>query len=436
MTVATRSVQLGAALSKDRITVARFDSRGRWREFVLTSAIHPPSDGSPEWPELEDAFLQITPIARDEGEPPVLRVALLPDMVFTRRIRLSAKVRRPEAAALFVRDAIRYFPAATNPQIADLRLVEHNAGMRTWLVTVADDMLLDVIHSAAVAARLRLMSITPYWAALESEVRRGYRRDSAPDRLQGFDSRHVHVVDLIRQRAVDVRTTLPQLLSMDAESRRSVFVGHPAGNEIEALDCRPQICHTGPESVQTFGDVVALCSGSRAAVSLRSRSAVAADDLNTIRSIRSRLRATLAILMVAAAVDAYGVRRERSELRNEREAYAPSVAAAQAMTMQLDSLEARAVELRGLRDAAPQWTATVMDVAAHLPLDSHLIRLDGHAPDSLVLRGHSGDAEAALTAFGQLERYETVRFTEPLHSVGGDSSYRFTLMMAGTRRRH
>jgi hypothetical protein len=131
------------------------------------------------------------------------------------------------------------------------------------------------------------------------------------------------------------------------------------------------------------------------------------------------------LMIGVAAMEIIRGRHELEVVRTARAAHASHVAQAMRDEARLDSLSNRLDVVREIGARAPYRTRAIVDLATHLPLNSHVesMRLIGDTIEAVgVTKDPSGMLEALRSGMG------AARFTAPLTIIeDGVGSHRFTM---------
>jgi hypothetical protein len=133
----------------------------------------------------------------------------------------------------------------------------------------------------------------------------------------------------------------------------------------------------------------------------------------TVRIARQLVAAGVGALVMAAALQWWGVRREAALLAADRAALRPSIAGVLAQRDSLTALnDALGALARAERDA-PRWTERLWTLSAALPGDAWFTSVRG-AGDSVQVEGRAASAAPVFEALRGARGVESVRATAPI----------------------
>jgi len=327
--------------------------------------------------DLAKAFADL----RTASELPLARVsvALLPPLVDLRRIALPP-LQPDEYRRVIARDVSRYFLGSREPQVI---------GSDAPWAAAAPVQLIEAIEAAAAGGGWSLDCIVPAHVAWSRSVPDGTLRA----RLPGG-------VELLR---VQRRT-------MAERSRVRIVAPQDDAIEIDAFGVAAErVAHIGAHPLD-------LLSESRRITRRR-----ASRRLAGLLSV-----AAVLCLLLAAAVDYWGLGRELAAVQAQRAAVAPRLERTMRARDSLATLSTVVATLRGLESSRPSWSGFFTDLADYLPRDAYLdaFRAVG---DSVAI---VGVAHEAATVFQGLERMPR------LTSIRPDGAIRQDISATGVVREH
>ena len=125
---------------------------------------------------------------------------------------------------------------------------------------------------------------------------------------------------------------------------------------------------------------------------------VVAERWRRSRTLGRRMAiAAVGLIILAAAIEVWGTRRELNAVRERRAAIRPQVAPLLASRDSIEQLRERADAIRSLEEDAPRWTRALFDLALLLPADAHVTTLRTRG-DTLVIEASGARAGEALQA--------------------------------------
>jgi hypothetical protein len=348
---------VGVALAGDRLVAAL--PRGRELETTDTA-------------DLRHVFKELR--ARSGLARATVAVALVPPLVDVRTLSLPP-LTDDERRLILERDARRYFVGLAEPWVVGSRLV----GGRV-VAAAAQAALVTDLEVAVAAAGWSLGAIVPAHAAWAAGVRRRW-----PERATGQ-------VTVSLPHATEV-LTLVQGHMMERRRLRT-------SPTHEALFANP-VCFAARYASSAAGpELVSPAQRMRRMTTAR-------------RVARGLWLAATACLVLAVAIDYWGLARALAAVRAKRMTLAPQVTRAMAARDSLGALTGGIATLQRLTITAPRWSAFLTNVADFLPRDAHLVALRA-AGDSAVLEGVAQQAAGVFEALQQMPRLAGVRAGAPI----------------------
>ena len=142
------------------------------------------------------------------------------------------------------------------------------------------------------------------------------------------------------------------------------------------------------------------------------------------RRLTGRLLGAAALLLVvAAAIHLWGIRRAFRDVQFERAQLRASVAPVLAMRDSLEQMFERAERIQALGQDVPQWTPLLIELSLMLPRDTYLLSFRAEGTRAVVdaVGGRAGETLAALRG---ATRFEQVRLEGVIQRdlVGGATS--------------
>ena len=123
--------------------------------------------------------------------------------------------------------------------------------------------------------------------------------------------------------------------------------------------------------------------------------------------------AAAACLVLAAALDHWGLGRELDAVRARRADIAPALAIAMQTQDSLVALMGTVATGAALAATSPRWSGLLVDLADALPRDAHLVTLRGRG-DSVVVEGMARQAAGVFQALQHMPRVARVRAEAPI----------------------
>ena len=407
-----------------------------------------PADAA-AWPALADALRELA-AARGAGGGE-LSVALLPPLAQLRRVELPP-LRADEARRLLARNAARWFLGAREPQVTAVEPTRARGGAPVPVVAAAASVrLVEAVQQAAADAGFTVRTIVPAEAAWRAAAIALW-----PSLARGDGEVLVHQAS---------RTTLLRLAAGRLVGLRQLRPGAAdAGEVLAAVAERAADGPAGPSvslgafglpaARQALGETLAghgvapalpatswrelADSPARVAAAFAARGAgleLVPESLRVARRGRAtRVTALLAgaallLLVLAAGLELWGVRRELAAVQARRAELRPRVAAAMAAQSGVDGRLRQATALADAERGATRWTALLATLADHLPEDAYVVALRGRA-DSVVVEGLATSAADALAAVERAPGIAGVRTAAPVRTdlETDDGGERFTFV--------
>jgi hypothetical protein len=353
------------------------------------------------------------------------RIALLPPFSDARLVALPP-LRRAEAESVLRRDAARHFVGAN---VARIVAVRQGAGGRPALAAAAPSPLVEAVRAAVAAAGWRLEAILPAHACWLAAAPRAplagvVAVEGATAHVLRVERDAVTVLRRVPAAAADVVAALGQgpgaLASFgDADgSERIVRAASAAGWQ-------------SPDDAGASSDAArAAAEGAFGARLELVPATLAAERRRAGRALAARLAVAATVLLVlAAAVELWGARRELAALADRRAEIRAQVAPLLATRDSINRLYERAEAIGALTARAPRYTSALFDLALLLPADAHLTALDASG-DTVKIEAAGARAGAAMQALrdaGSLSDVRLLGIVERELEDGTTAVERFTL---------
>ena len=416
----SRTVTLGVAIDVERIVVAALGADGGSRHESFSVAASSSEAPLAELGEALTNALWKTRTALGAVRASVA-VALLPPLTLCRVIDMRG-LSDEEIHNVLRRDVASYFPVGATSHVVGASRVRH-AASRTSAVfaTAAPTTLVDAIHDAATAAGCSVTAIVPAaaaWAAAAEHV--WAARPTAASTLVAVLDKQV---DLLRIEGGQL-TTLRRL--RNAPSDQGSLIDALGGSAEAMLLGDPRFVGALSRSLHASGirltapvrdpglvnDPAALAAAFAGAA--RAGPFLVPEQLRTERRRLANRRAarmmiaSIALLVGAAAIELWGLRRELAVVTGERLELRGRLSAVVATRDTVTTLAEQLSALRTAERGAPRWSNSVALVAEYLPRDAHLLSLRAEA-DSLVLEGVAHRAAPVFEAMARAPAALAVR---------------------------
>lgn len=384
------------------------------------------SEPAEPFPGLSAALAQLAS-RLEEGAR--LEVALLPPLARTKVIPLPP-ARRPDLRRLLARDASRHFLAASREQVVVDAAPPGRGSPRgrdgrsaTVPAAVAETRAVEAILAAARSAGFDVGEVAPAETAalagartLHPELTRGRVRLTLRD--------PAWPVDLVCRDG--------SLLAVEPRETR-LAPGGPAGGEgpggpggdgerrVDPADV-PSLADLEPAALAAFGALVRARGGLSLLPDGERRARRRAG-----RSVALRLASAAALLLVAAAgLELWGVRREVAAVQSRRDALAPQVEEAMAERDAARELSSILEAVRTATSDRPDRTGTVAALARALPRSAYLRSLElGRAGGRLT--GTARSASALVPALENAGGIHDVALTSTRRAATGSDGQAFEI---------
>jgi len=389
------------ALAADRLTAVVPNDAGA----VWTRTITPPQAGQP-WADLAAKLGELRTLV---GSRRTLFVALMGTFGQLRLVELPG-INEEEAARVVRRDPSRFFPMRSEPLVVE---VEATTWRRRspFIVAAAPPAEWEAIGAAAESSGWSLGGIAPAplaWLA----------RPSSPARSRELLIHLDSHVELLRARG-HVLTSYRRLPPTAAPTP-DVDVS----DGVETIASESDAATVAARYVVRVVAPLLLPDNVRTAVRRSTR-----------RAAYARFGVAAALLLLAAAVQLVGLRREQTRIAAERSRLRQAVVTSMAVRESIAVARQRLAVLRDAEARSPRWSELVAELAGTLPSDAFLLALRGDR-DSLHVEGLASRAAPVLDALRAVSGVREVRADAPIRQVVHDdraTSERFVLsaLLAG-----
>lgn len=380
LTISGRRIAVGCALGSDGLYVAVPERRGAASlQFTI-----PWAEPATSWEErLGPAMQEI--VTRCGTSRLALQVAPLPPLVRHRFVSLPAMAVE-DVQRVLRRDAGRYFCGAREEQ--EVAVARRGKGTPLSVAAV-DAALLDALERSITSAGAHLgavVSAYDIWgriAGREAPAATG----AALSVVVVGDARYDRL-GIERQQLVALRYGPARLFDGIAD--------------VTIADDESWRLRTALHALRARGAVPFVLERLHAAAARRAW-----------RNVRWLGMAAAVLLVLAGALDLWGLQREREMLRTVRRAEQAATSGALALR-EAAALSARhLVALTTARATAPRWTPVLARLAETLPADAYLTGLQAVA-DSVVIEGVAGSAADVFNALHEMPGVSQVRALAPI----------------------
>lgn len=427
----------GVAIGPTELCAADIRLRGT-ADRAWRATLEPAQPESGSWPSLASAFGEL---ARAIGvENGTVAITLLPPLTEVRRLELPP-LPDEELFRLLSRNASRYFVNARTPQmVGSSAAAKRTRGAPTPVVaTAASARLVGAIRAAAEQAGWTVQSVAPAesaWAAASLALWPAFAKQNAWAAIAQAD--RTDILQIEQGRLVGVRrfragaADASMIADTVGTTARIGIAGSPAERKqlIAALASHSITAATTSGEWQTASEkpelLAANFAGREVGPTLRSEDSVAvARDED--RKLAWRIGgAAAALLVLAAALEMFGVQRQLRLVRAERERLRPQIASTMLGRTTVDATSRSLTSLSAVDRATPQWSRVIATLSSAITDDAYLTAIRARG-DSLVI---DGLAEHASRVFDALQR------TKILTDVKSAAAVRRELQEDGTALDH
>ena len=432
--------RVGMALSATELVVSR-PGAGRADVTRIPVGSGPGEQGT--WPELV-AALQSLAGSDGGGE---IDIALLPPLIEVARLDLPP-LSEAELVQLLSRNAGRYFVGARGNQTVGV--IQRRARRGTAPVVVAataPTRLVAAIDAAARASGWRVIAVTPAeaaWAAASVALWPAFARRGA--QVLVHDTDRTVLLELQDGRLVNVRRfrfggadadLIAEALAAAGTVHTSAIgaFGVPSGRQelLRAMSGRGITARTatGPwaEHAETPAVLAAAFAGASRGPLLMNDQARAAWRARVQKATIAVAASAALLLIIAATINLWGVRRDLKQVQVQRTAVHPMVAATLIGRSTVEDAYRRLAALADAQRAAPHWAPVIADLSALLPDDAFLTAFRTRG-DSLMVDGMAAHAASVFDAIHDSHLLANVRAPAPVRAEapeGGNPLERFTI---------
>lgn len=400
----------------DRLSLGNSGGTHQW----TTALAAPPGEGQ-LWPALGQALRELAAHIGASGQ---LHIALAAPLTEVRRLTLPP-LRADEQVRLLSRTAGKYFLNVREPQIVGVAPAprHHTGGVVCAAVPVR---LIAALHAEAASAGFSVHQIVPAEAAwvtaahtmwpahVRGDAHTIVTHDDRTDVLHTNDGKLIGV-RRFRAGATDIDALVESLSALQGagaqklavfgmEEQRRVIVKALADRGISAR------VPTAEHTTATISPLHAAASFMALDEPFRLRT----DDAVALRSAREHGIAwrlgfvAAALLIAAAAIEWYGVRRELNVVRAERAVIAPQVRELLAGQQTQTASARRIASIADSYVAAPQWSAAIASLSDALDGGAFLLLMRARG-DTVTIDGLATRASQAFASVEQIPSFSGVR---------------------------
>ena len=432
-----KRTRVGIALSGTSLC-AVFAPSGENRPRVWHTALGVlPSDTSALWPELVDALRALSTASGIAAGR--LAIALMPSLAEVRAVQVPP-LGDDALQQLLARNAGKYFVTARGAQIVGT--VPRGADAASRVAVAAAARLLTVLHASAEAAGWSIEAIHPAEAAWGAAAVAWTKGSANPAQLLIVRAEHVELLQIARGQLSVVRRFRAGTLDIE---RIAEACSTPGGTILLAGTPRPRselssaLASRGVAARTPTGTSTELVDDAEALAAAYANTALApALVTDTVRAARARRAGSLTtriavaaglLLLLAGALQLWGVRRELAVVRGERETLRPRLSATLVGRTTVETAFRQLAVLAKAGRDAPQWSAVIGGISEELPLESYLTGFRGRA-DTVGIDGLALYAARVFDAVEQVPQLRGVRASAPVRretTAEGEALERFQL---------
>jgi hypothetical protein len=383
-----RTAQYGLAIAVDRIVAVPEDTKCP----IWTDTLHDPP-GDDDWPELIASLERFRAMLCTA--PAAVSVALMPGLAQVRPIELPF-MRKGELQRVIQRDATSFFFRARGELVVAIRHLNRTSRRRAIIAAAAPRWLLEMLAENLTTATVCLHQVVPAHAAWASGA------DRVPhSRPKGgwLQIQHGQVLDLVEIKAGTIRQLRRVRATGDEALITSITGASAASGSV-----------IGPDSAMITAARHAQHAQSLALVP---PSVAAADERRASRSAGWLIAAAALLLAVNGGLRIRDVDKELEHVRQTRALVSREVVSVLRTQSRVSRIEQLLTLLCSDREATPVWSNVIVTLAMHLPVDSHVLKLEA-AGDSVILEGQSDSASDAIAQLRRAPGVSAVHARAPI----------------------
>jgi len=423
-----RTQRVTIAISPTELTVV--DSRLQSNDGAWRLPLDPPSETN-GWTSLAVAFAELARALGGSGaagaENGSLAIALMPPLTEVRRLELPP-LRVDEIQRTLARDASRYFVHARGAQVVGVSLPARRPRRAPVpvLAAAAPARLISAIRGAAQQAGWVIDTIAPaetawtgaafaLWPVLMKQGGHALvAHDDRTDLLQ-FDGGRLAGVRRFRSGGSDAAMIADSIAGGPAA--RVGIVGAPGpSRELAAA-----LASLGISAVRAMDAAVsdrpdafaARFAASGTGPVLRGEDSVAAERTSARRAAWIVAAAAVVLFATAAAIELWGVRRQLAQVRAEREALRPQLAATMVGRTTVDATYRHLLTLNQIESTSPRWSSVIATLSQSVPEEAYLTAIRARQ-DSLIVDGLAGHAARVFDALERTRGLIDVKSAAPV----------------------
>ena len=426
MTAATNSrarYRTGIALSPTHLCAVDMRLRGSADRSWRADLESPMADAN-SWPSLASALGRL---ASQLGQPGALDISLMPPFTEVRRLALPP-LGRDEMQRVLSRGASRYFVGARGPQVvgASPTTRRRRGEMLPVVAAAASARLIEAIRSAAEGAGFTIESIAPAesaWASAAFALWPAFARQPSFAIICQDD--RTHVLELDGKRLVGVRrfrdgSDDAQLIADTVTTGARVGIAgdsrarHELAAALNVYGVNASVAGGEWSSASERPEVLAAhFAGGDAGPTLRADNEVAIERAGARRLAWSLAGAAAALLFLSAGIELWGVKRQLTQVRAERERLRPELASTLLGRSTVDATYRELSSLNAIERAAPHWSSVLVTLSESVPEDAFLTAIRARE-DSLIIDGMAPHAKKVFDAMQSTSGLLDVKASAPV----------------------
>lgn len=443
--VSTRSPRVGVVISALELCAVRAAGTGG-RDVVFRAPLEPFGGDTNQWPSLAAALRELA--VRDGNG--TLSIALMSPLVEVRALELPS-LREEELRSLVTRSAQRYFAGARGPQLVSIAAYRKRGATGPTVAAAVSTRLVAALNASARDAGWTIASILPAesaWAAAAASLwpalakRSGHLIVLHSDRTDLIQLRDGHVGAVRRFRAgVGDAVRIADAINVGAErasasaSPRVGAVGNAElRKELTRVMAAAGISVSGPSAhfvdVAEHPDRLAAAFATSATDLVLRTEDVRANQQERAKRLALYIgSAAAAFLILAGAIELWGVKRQLHAVQEQRAALKPQLATTLVGRTSIETAYRQLAVINASERTAPQWTSALVHVAEHLNEDSYLTAFRGRG-DSVVVEGIADHAATVFTDLEKTPGLTRVAAAAPVRREapnGSEATERFTI---------
>jgi hypothetical protein len=442
----SRRIRTGVALSLTEVCAADVRLVGN-RGSMWRMTIEPPDSNGGGWPSLANALRELAEALGVTGGR--LAIALMPPLTEVRRLDLPP-LKPEELQQLLSRNAGRYFLTAREPQFVGTTMTRRASrnGPAPIVGASASARLVNAIYAAAREAGWIVEGVVPaeigwrvaatsLWPAFARGVSHVLVHHADRTDLLQLENGNLAGVRRFRAGAVDA-----ELIASALQESRSNGTPPRVGS-LGTLEPRQALANSLSRASADLSAPPADWSGPSADPMFVAATFVTPDEGLTLRThdvVESRaargrritwsiIAATVGLLIVAAGLELWGVRRELNAVNAERAKIRPQLQTTLTGRTNFETSNRKLSALFAAHRQSPYLSGVIASVTDALPEDAYLLSFRAHR-DTLVLDGlakHAAAAFDALEARPELANVQSIAGVQRQLQEDGTALEHFTV---------